>query len=56
MTTYIHPSSHQGHKTEYNEEFDCYYCVECNEWLENKCSNPQCDYCSNRPEKPNDCA
>jgi hypothetical protein len=36
----------------YSKEFDAYYCANCNEWLENPCSNPECDFCSLRPERP----
>lgn len=34
-----------------NEEYDCYYCVGCGEWLETKCSDINCEFCSKRPEK-----
>jgi hypothetical protein len=36
----------------YNEKFDCYYCPKCNEWLEKKCSDKACCFCSKRPDKP----
>jgi len=36
----------------YYEDFDTYFCPKCNEWNEKKCSDPECDYCVNRPEKP----
>ncbi|QCR33096.1 hypothetical protein [Lysinibacillus sp. SGAir0095] len=36
----------------YYEEFDAYFCPECNEWTESKCSDPNCKYCPNRPYKP----
>ena len=35
----------------YNAEFDAYYDPEADEWLENKCSDPEC-YCFERPDKP----
>lgn len=35
----------------YNEQYDAYYDDETMEWLESKCSDPECSYCSNRPEK-----
>lgn len=37
---------------QYNEQFDSYYDDETNEWLESKCVEPECDYCSNRPVNP----
>ena len=36
----------------YNERFDAYYETDTNEWLESKCDDPECDYCSGRPYKP----
>lgn len=36
----------------YNERFDAYYETDTNEWLESKCDDPECDYCSGRPDKP----
>lgn len=39
---------------QYSEEFDAYYDDETNEWLEDKCDDPECEYCPNRPEKPNE--
>lgn len=37
---------------EYNENFDAYYCDNCNIWLEAKCTDPECRYCPKRPENP----
>ncbi|MCQ6282567.1 hypothetical protein [Bacillus sp. EB600] len=36
----------------YYEDFDAYFCPNCNYWTESNCGDPRCDYCSNRPEKP----
>ena len=36
----------------YSEQYDAYYCYGCNVWLEGKCSDPECYFCPNRPEKP----
>ena len=36
----------------YSEEYDCYYCITCNKWLESKCDEPTCEYCVGRPETP----
>ena len=36
----------------YSEEYDAYYYVETNEWIEPRCSDPSCHYCINRPNKP----
>ena len=36
----------------YYDEFDTYFCPECNCWTESKCSDPNCFYCPNRPETP----
>lgn len=36
----------------YNEKYDAECCTVCDIWLENKCLDPECCYCVNRPEKP----
>lgn len=36
----------------YYEDFDAYFCPQCNNWTESKCSDPDCTCCPNRPEKP----
>lgn len=36
----------------YHEEFDTYFCPECNCWLEAKCSDSTCSFCSSRPKQP----
>ncbi len=30
-----------------------YFCPQCKEWLTEKCSNPECEYCKDRPNVPN---
>jgi hypothetical protein len=37
---------------EYSEEYDAFFDPVKNEWLEDKCDDPECHYCPNRPEKP----
>lgn len=39
----------------YNEEYDSFYCVECDEWRESVCEDEDCEYCQMRPLKPSDC-
>lgn len=42
-----------GNKKRYSEDYDAYYCVSCNKWLENKCSDANnCEYCAYRPPNP----
>ena len=36
----------------YNDDYDAFFCPQCNVWLESACSDPTCDYCSKRPWKP----
>jgi exosome complex RNA-binding protein Csl4 len=36
----------------HDEGHDTIYCPKCDEWKESKCSDKECFYCSNRPEKP----
>jgi hypothetical protein len=41
-----------GHKTERSGEFDALYCASCNRWTERTCSQPDCEFCTKRPERP----
>lgn len=36
----------------YYERYDSSICPECNEWKHDKCGDPDCQFCSDRPEKP----
>lgn len=36
----------------YNQKYDCFYCEQCNKWLEGQCNDPCCEFCTVRPEKP----
>lgn len=39
-------------KKSYSEEYDAYYCDFCNEWLEDICTDRDCEYCKKRPLTP----
>jgi len=41
--------------SKYNEKHDAYYDEEKDIWLEEKCDQKDCEFCSNRPTKPSDC-
>jgi hypothetical protein len=41
-----------GTRRVYHEQFDAYFCADCNEWKEPRCSDPACRYCPSRPERP----
>jgi len=43
---------HCGLPATRSEEHDAYYCPACNQWLENKCDDPACEFCAGRPERP----
>lgn len=36
----------------YYDDFDSYFCPNCNSWTESKCSDPSCKYCPIRPDNP----
>ena len=36
------------------EKYDALCCISCNEWLEKTCSDPDCPFCSGRPETPHE--
>ncbi|KYG92121.1 hypothetical protein MHH70_03455 [Metasolibacillus sp. FSL H7-0170] len=35
-----------------DDQYDAYFCATCNKWLEEKCNDSDCHYCSQRPNKP----
>jgi hypothetical protein len=36
----------------YSEDYDAYFCVKCNVWLEKTCGDKSCEFCSKRLSKP----
>jgi ribonuclease BN (tRNA processing enzyme) len=36
----------------YHEEYDAYFCIRCDRWLEADCEDPSCEFCANRPDRP----
>ncbi|AYO31667.1 hypothetical protein D2962_14630 [Biomaibacter acetigenes] len=34
------------------DRYDAFFCAFCNIWTEGKCSDPSCQFCRNRPERP----
>jgi len=36
----------------YSHDYDAYFCINCNEWIESQCGDSSCEYCKKRPEKP----
>lgn len=36
----------------YYDDYDEYFCAQCNQWLHDGCGDPYCEYCSARPERP----
>jgi hypothetical protein len=38
----------------YSDQWDAYYCAQCNEWKEVQCSDPNCNFCPGRPRRPCD--
>ena len=36
----------------YYEDYDAFFCVECNIWLESKCGSKNCEFCGKRPDVP----
>ena len=41
-----------NHTLDYSEPHDADYCAHCNDWREENCEDPECEYCKDRPEKP----
>lgn len=40
--------------SKYCEQYDAYYNPKTDEWLEKKCSDPGCEFCKDRPDKPSE--
>lgn len=38
-------------KIGYSEEYDANYNTQTGEWLDDKCDDPTCEFCANRPER-----
>ena len=38
----------------YSPRYDAYYDDEADTWLDTKCDDAACEYCSNRPAKPSE--
>lgn len=41
-----------GILTDYNEKYDAWFCPICNTWAEEKCNDPDCGFCGERPDTP----
>lgn len=38
------------YKAKYSDKYDAYYNYDTGEWLEKKCSDPECYFCADRPD------
>lgn len=47
-----HDKDYHVEYQQYNEFYGSLYCEKCDFWLEDKCEDPRCNYCPQRPEKP----
>jgi hypothetical protein len=36
----------------YSKEYDAYYNQATNEWIDTKCCDPNCEFCTTRPARP----
>ena len=43
-----------GGPAKYSLQYDACFCPACELWLEERCGDPGCGYCANRPPKPSD--
>ena len=41
-----------GQHPYFSQAYDAFYCRDCDIWLEEKCSDPKCEFCFGRSEKP----
>lgn len=36
----------------YSKEYDAYYNQATNEWIDDRCCDPNCEFCTKRPTRP----
>lgn len=36
----------------YSQRYDSFFCMPCNRWLEQQCSEPVCEFCAGRAKEP----
>jgi len=48
----IAPCGRCGTRRIYHEDYDAYFCPDCNVWLEHTCRDRSCEYCGKRPDHP----
>ena len=36
----------------YSKQYDAYYNQATNKWIDDRCSDPNCEYCTTRPAQP----
>jgi len=53
-STYTRLCPECGEATNYCEKYDVYFCLVCDLWLEGKCKDPDCEFCTARPDKPSE--
>lgn len=41
-----------GRVVSYSQRYDSYFCMPCNLWLEERCSEPACEFCAGRAKEP----
>ncbi len=41
-------------KKAYIRKYDSFACLKCDAWHDSKCSDVDCEFCSDRPEKPSE--
>ncbi len=41
-----------GSPIERDEQHDAYCCRSCRRWIERRCGDPNCEFCSRRPARP----
>lgn len=39
---------HCGRIVSYSQRYDAFFCMPCNSWLEEQCTDPACEFCVGR--------
>lgn len=43
---------HCGRRVSYSQRYDAFFCMPCNAWLEEQCTDPACEFCVGRASEP----
>jgi len=52
MSRVLHVCPKCGEQGDYSDFHDSWFCAVCDEWLDEKCADQECEFCQIRPTMP----